>query len=306
VPASAEAPPAGPLPPAPAQARAARPLPPTPAVTAVIVRASSLAALLAAWFVFYTLALSALPEARSQQVLYGQFRAEVAMATAPLGGGIAPGSPVALLEVPSTGLSDVVVEGTTSGDLRAGPGHRRDSPLPGQAGVCVIYGHGNSFGSPFRRIGDLSPGEKMVVTTGQGTFAYIVDDVRRAGDPLPPPLPPGGGRITLVAGEGAGWRSSWAPNRLVYVDASLDGDPLPAPPGRPVRVPADEGAMQPDPDALLPLSGWLLLLGLVAVAGVWAQSRWSAAQAWLVGTPMLLAVLWLASETAARLLPNNF
>ena len=37
------------------------------------------------------------------------------------------------MQIPAIGLHDVViVEGTDSGDLRDGPGHRRDTPLPGQ------------------------------------------------------------------------------------------------------------------------------------------------------------------------------
>ena len=32
------------------------------------------------------------------------------------------------------------MEGTSSGTLMSGPGHRRDTPFPGQAGVSVIVG----------------------------------------------------------------------------------------------------------------------------------------------------------------------
>src|SRR5204862_7447519 len=83
---------------------------------------------LALWGAFYTLVLSSVQEHRAQQVLYAGFRGQVAEGTAPVAGRIAPGAPVAMLEAPGAGLRHLmVVEGTASGDLEAGPGHRRDS-----------------------------------------------------------------------------------------------------------------------------------------------------------------------------------
>src|SRR2546421_11935588 len=144
----------------------------------------------------------------------------------------------------------VVVEGTSPGDLRAGPGPRRDPPLPGQAGASVLYGRAVAFGGPFQHIAELRPGDTVTVTTGQGTFDYRVDGIRRAGDPLPEPLRSGAGRLTLVSAEGVSWRAGWAPDGAVYVDSTLQGSAQPAPAGRPRGLPDAEQAMHGDTGAL--------------------------------------------------------
>jgi sortase A len=210
------------------------------------------------------------------------------------------------MNIPTIGLRNtVVIEGTAAGDLIAGPGHLRNTPLPGQIGTTEIYGRASLFGGPFGDIASLHKGDEITFAAGQGdAISYLVEGVRRAGDPYPPLLADGGGRLVLVSGEGGGWRSGWAPSRTVYVDALLQGKGMPTPTGRPQRVPTAELALQPDVGALYQLVLWLALLMVVALAGLWAQDRWGRAQTWLIGVPAFLAALWGASETAAQLLPN--
>lgn len=259
----------------------------------------------AVWFVFYALVVSAVQHTHDQSVLYGQLREELALATAPLGGDIAPGSPVGLLNLPAAGLHDeVIVEGTSSQDLMMGPGHKRDSPLPGQAGVSLVYGRAKLFGGPFHSLPAVPVGAVITVVTAEGTSEYVVRDVRHAGDPYPPQLAAGGARLTLVTSESSGWRSGWAPARAVYVDADLQGKTFPAPAGRPSFVPTAETAMKADPGALYVLVLWLPLLVLAAVLAVWGYVRWGRWQAWLVGMPIVLGALWGVTQTATRLLPN--
>lgn len=278
--------------------------PPLPGGAVAVIRVSIGVAVLALWLVFFGLGLTGLQAARSQLVLYGQLRTTLADATVPIGGTIEPGSPIALIEADRIGLRYVVVEGTSSGDLRAGPGHRRDTPLPGQAGTCVLYGRATLFGGPFRHVLDLRPGDPITVTTGQGTFEYRVDGIRRAGDPIPGLLPSGAGRLTLVTAEGVSWRKGWAPNHVAYVDATLQGTAQPAPAGRLTGVPHADTAMQGDPGALVPVVLWLQVLVAAGLGAAWAQARWGGAQAWLVFTPAVLAALWGATESALQLLPN--
>jgi sortase A len=222
----------------------------------------------------------------------------------PIGGEIEAGTPVALIEAPSIGLRQVVVEGTTSGVMRDGPGHRRDTPLPGQPGTSVVYGHSAAFGGPFRSITDLQTGDKITATSGLGIFEYEVMGVRRAKDPLPVPVQKGGGRLTLVTAEADGWRHGWAPTETVYVDAKLNGDSQLGWPGRPTSVPVPEKAMQADPDALVPLVFWLQAFLAAALATTWARARWGGLQSWFVGLPVLFACLWGTVETLAQFLPN--
>ncbi|MDT4935002.1 MAG: sortase, partial [Pseudonocardiales bacterium] len=206
------------------------------------------------WSIFYALAVSSLQADHSQGVLYSKLREQLAAQTAPFGGQITPGSPVALLTMKTSGLHDtVVVEGTASHDLMSGPGHRRDSPMPGQAGVSVLYGRSTMFGGPFSGIASAHAGDAITITTGQGQFTYLVQDVRRAGDPFPAPLESGGGRITLVTAESDGWQRGWAASHALYVDAALQGNTVATPPGRLGGVPKAETALQGDPSSLFTL-----------------------------------------------------
>lgn len=287
---------------APAAGRARRPS--SPAVASARWALAGLS-VLSLWVVFYALTIGGLREARSQAQGYARLRQRLAEATAPLGGAIAPGTPVAVLDAPRGGLHRlVVVEGTSPADLTRGPGHRADTPLPGQPGVAVVFGRAVTYGAPFHGVTRLRAGDRVTVTTGQGTFGYVVERVRHAGDPLPPPLAAGGGRLVLVTAEGGGRLGALAPDGAVYVDARLDGPAQPAPPGRPAFVQGSAQAMRGEPGVVIDLVLWLQALLLVAVGGVWAAARWGGRQTWLVTAPVLVAVLCAATESALRLLPN--
>jgi len=285
------------------------PVPPRPkreAAPGSAVIATALLALagLCVWALLQLFVLGGVAEARSQADLRDQLRLSLSAQTAPLGGLIDPGAPVALLEIPTLGLEQVVVEGTASGDTMAGPGHVRSSPLPGQPGVSQILGRSGTYGGPFRSIETLRAGDGIRVTTGQGVFVYRVDRVRRAGDPLPVPLASGTSRLTLVTAEPDGVLGALRPTQTVYVDATLQGDTVGAPSGRPAAVPAAERPMAADTSALpvlvLAVQALLATVVCIGLARRWVPSR----VAWVLGVPVLLVFLWLTSELAFRLLPN--
>lgn len=286
-----------PRPPAPPR----RPVPPAPAVisTALVVLAA-----MAAWAAFQVLVLGGVSESRSQQVHYGQLREQLARQTAPLGGLIEPGVPVALLTIPTLGLEQVVVEGTASGDLQAGPGHRRDTVLPGQAGVSIVYGKGLTYGAPFRAVPTLREGDGIQVVTGQGEYTYRVDGVRREGDPTLGALEAGEGRLTLVTLEGSGPLAALMPSRTVYVDATLVGDAATAPAGRPAAIPDAERALAIDPGVLPTLVLALQAVALVLAGAVWLLPRLPGRAAWVLAAPLLAATTWFAVDRAVQLLPN--
>ena len=110
-------------------------------------------------------------------------RAELTNANAPIGGAIAPGSPVAVIDIPRIGVHEVVVEGARSGQLRAGPGHVVGSSLPGQPGNAVIVGPPHALRRPVRALG-CAPNRatRSSVTTGQGESTYRVDRTLRSRD----------------------------------------------------------------------------------------------------------------------------
>ncbi|WP_180936052.1 class E sortase [Nocardioides ungokensis] len=227
---------------APQHPRAVAPVraatPPTPAenTSAVVSSAFTMFALLCLWTAAQMLFLGNLSHERAQELLYREFRTQLAGATAPLGPIVPVGDPVAVVSAPTVGLEQVVVEGTASGDTLAGPGHRRDTPLPGQEGTSVVYGRASTYGGPFHTLTGLRPGDPVTVAAAQGKLTFTVLDVRRAGDPLPQPVEPGRARLTLVTAEGSGRLASIAPKDVVYVDAEAR-KAFPAPPGRPRRFP---------------------------------------------------------------------
>ncbi len=263
---------------------------------------------LALGFLANLLIVSQLVHARDQEVVYSDFRSELANAVAPVGqtdvnGAIlSPGAPVAVLEIPDIGMKEVVVEGTTSTVMQSGPGHKRDTVLPGQAGTSVIYGRQAAFGGPFGQLEILQPGMVITATTGQGLAEYRVVDVRRPGDPLPPALEPGQGRLTLVTALGP----RFMPTDLLRVDAELVTPAQPAPPRvfNAASLEPAEQAMAGDPAGLVPLLLWLQLLLVVAVATVWLVVRWGRWQAWLVAAPIIFFAGVMASMSALQLLPN--
>ena len=89
-----------------------------------------------------------------------------------------PGDPVARIEAPAIGLRAVVVQGTGSGELRNGPGHYPDTPLPGAPGTVAIAGHRTTYGAWFRHIDGLDPGDRITLTMPYGKIAYKVERTR--------------------------------------------------------------------------------------------------------------------------------
>jgi sortase A len=87
---------------------------------------------------------------------------------------VVEGDPIARLELPTIGVDKIVVAGVEKNDLKKGPGHYPDTPLPGQLGNAAIAGHRTTFGQPFFDVDKLENGDEIVVTTLDGRFVYRV------------------------------------------------------------------------------------------------------------------------------------
>jgi sortase A len=290
--------------------RAAVPRPSDRALLRLSGATLTLVGLLLLGFVLQVVGISGLSELRSQSNLYQQLRTELASATAPVAqvdgaNHLYPlGTPMFTLTVPSIGLRQVVVEGTSSRTMLEGPGHRRDTPLPGQAGATVIMGRQSAYGAPFGSIGSLKPGDMITAITGQGVSHYRVSGVRFAGDPQPAALAAGKGRLTLVSATGL----PYLPFGVIRVDATLVGKPFVTP--NPVLL---VGSLT---DAELPLasdpSGWLpltfLLEGAVLALVLFSLAfrRWGRWQTWVVALPVSLLLGAGIGEQVMVLLPNLY
>ena len=69
--------------------------------------------------------------------------------------------PIARLEVPRLGVSQIVLEGDSGAMLAFGPGHAPESSLPGRPGTAIISGHRDTH---FRFLSELRLGDHVFVT----------------------------------------------------------------------------------------------------------------------------------------------
>ena len=259
-------------------------------------------------FVAYATTFSWLQYNRAQTLEYGQLRSSLAQATTPVGqldnngNLVVPGTPIALLSIPSLGISQVVAEGTTGSVLRSGPGHRRDTVMPGQAGLSVIMGRQTTFGGPFGSINQLVPGETITVTTGQGLNTFRVIDVRHQNDPQPSAIPTGGGRLELITADGL----PLAPVGGLYVDAELVSK-VQTTPSLVMTYPAlpdEERAMGQDSSAWAVAGAALALFLAVDLLLAWLWRVWGRRQAWLIGVPVAVVLAATVADQVLNALPN--
>lgn len=261
-------------------------------------------------FVIQVVGVSHLRHERDQGLLYDEFRYSLANATAPVAqvdkeGRLFPlGTPIALIDIPTLSVSEVVVEGTSSRTMLSGPGHRRDTVLPGQAGASVVMGRQAAYGGPFGAISSLKKGDKILATTGQGVSTYTVATVRYAGDPQPAALAAKAGRLTLVSAAGPAYLA----DGVVRVDADLTSTAF--------ATPAPALLVGSLTDAETPLAsdstGWLPLLLILELAAVaiflftMALKLWGRWHTWVVALPVSLVIGSTIGEQLVVLLPNLY
>jgi sortase A len=89
-----------------------------------------------------------------------------------------PGDPLGRIQIPKIAANFVIVQGTDAGDLREGPGHYVNTPLPGEPGTVAIAGHRTTFLAPFRDIDELKPSDPIQVQMPYGDFTYLVQRTR--------------------------------------------------------------------------------------------------------------------------------
>lgn len=248
-------------------------------------------------FIGYLFGASGIQESSAQHRLYKTLAGELGQEIGPLGP-TTPGAPVAVLNIPSAGIRDaVVVEGTSPEELELGPGHLRNTALPGQLGLSVIFGRRVTFGGPFAKLAGLRPGDKITTITQQGASVYKVAAV---GDSQHPVKDQTLNRLVLLTAS-----SPDVPAYYLEVDADLVSTVH----NGPVQMPAigpSEKAMAGDTGALVMTMVWGLALAFVAVGGAAAAARWASWPVYLVLAPAVLAVVWNLYENVAALLPNLY
>ncbi|MFZ9930701.1 MAG: class E sortase, partial [Ilumatobacteraceae bacterium] len=69
-----------------------------------------------------------------------------------------------VIEIPAIGIEKFVVAGVQTADLKKGPGHYPDTPMPGELGNAAIAGHRTTYGEPFRQLDELEIGDEIILT----------------------------------------------------------------------------------------------------------------------------------------------
>jgi len=87
------------------------------------------------------------------------------------------GTPIGKILIPAIGVDVVMLEGTSTGDLREGPGHWEETPFPGQGGNFVISGHRTTYGAPFRKLDKLQVGDTIDLVLPYAVARYAVTRV---------------------------------------------------------------------------------------------------------------------------------
>jgi sortase A len=82
--------------------------------------------------------------------------------------------PIARIEAADGKVSRIVLSGASGGSLAFGPGHIDGTAPPNAAGNCVIAGHRDTY---FRFLKDLQQGDKIALTSKDGTLVYRVSNL---------------------------------------------------------------------------------------------------------------------------------
>lgn len=253
-------------------------------------------------FLFYAFVVTGLEESRSQRALLPVFAAGVqtqaidSMSKVPL-----LGSPVAMIEIPRIGLHQVVVEGSSPELLKLGPGHLPNSSLPGEFGNSVVLGRRLTYGGPFGRLDEMQTGDSITMTTGQGSFTYVVKSVAYLvpgqADVTGPSLD---SRLTLITSG-----PSLAPNTRLVVVGTLQGNPIGVPTRPSIAVAPDEFGQTGNVTGLLLAILWGVALVTLMFLAVRIYRVWPVRAAYVVTTPAVIFLLWLVFENLDRLLPGT-
>jgi LPXTG-site transpeptidase (sortase) family protein len=120
-----------------------------------------------------TAAEAAIAAAKAERdAKFAEFKAAADAFEVTLGGQI--GQPIGKILVPSIGVDVVMIEGTSKGDLKEGPGHWEETPFPGQGGNFVVSGHRTTYGAPFFKLDDVKVGDEITLVLPYAVVRYMV------------------------------------------------------------------------------------------------------------------------------------
>jgi sortase A len=201
-----------------------------------------------------------------------------------------------------------VIEGVGVDDLKNGPGHYPDTPLPGQAGNAAIAGHRSTYGAPFANVNDLHAGDPITVTTLQGSFHYSVTGQEIVSPDAVQVLDnKGDNELTLTA-----CHPKYSASKRIVIHAKLEDAPVAAAPKAKPPAQAASGSRQLNANVSgksapkLPAIFYALLCAAIWVIAWLVGKRWRRWPSYLIGLPFFLIALFYFFESFSRLLPANY
>jgi sortase A len=88
------------------------------------------------------------------------------------------GQAIGRIRIPHIHANYVMVEGTDAASLRKGPGHYRDTPLPGMPGTVGVAGHRTTYLAPFNKLDKLRTGDEVQLEMPYAIVTYRVEEKR--------------------------------------------------------------------------------------------------------------------------------
>ncbi|MGC2694199.1 MAG: class D sortase [Candidatus Angelobacter sp.] len=112
---------------------------------------------------------------RSQRTLEAEWERQASHVNAPGQPPISTDQMLTRVIIPKIGMDAIVVEGASRKELSEGPGHMKQTAMPGETGNAVITGHRDTF---FRHIYELIKGDQIQVRRNGHLFTYAVTGKR--------------------------------------------------------------------------------------------------------------------------------
>ena len=107
----------------------------------------------------------------TQEQLAREWEHQAATVNVPGHATLSPQDMLTRVIVKKIGLDAIVVEGASRKQLSEGPGHMKETTMPGEVGNAVITGHRDTF---FRHIYELNKGDEIVVRRAGQVFRFEV------------------------------------------------------------------------------------------------------------------------------------
>ena len=108
---------------------------------------------------------------KSQQNLEAEWERQAKAVNTPDQAKLLPNQMLTRVVIPKIGMDAIVVEGASRKALSAGPGHMKETAMPGEPGNAVITAHRDTF---FRHIYELVKGDQIQVRRNGRSFIFEV------------------------------------------------------------------------------------------------------------------------------------